>query len=198
MDLLQPYITLIKDLATVFAAVTAGIIAIKGYDAWKRQLTGNTEYELARRVLVAVYTVRGAINRCRIGNIETWDRKDAQLLHDKAIAQLDDAAGKLQVELLEAEAIWGEELYYEISFHKLNLLLMELKQAYWEYYVFEPLEIREANSVLFPTGYGDQFSAKLSSAVHEIEEFLRPKLMQEKEKIRRQVWNNLMKKRKRP
>jgi hypothetical protein len=34
--------------------------------------------------------------------------------------------------------------------------------------------------------------------LHEIEEFLRPKLMQEKEKIRRQVWNNLMKKRKRP
>jgi hypothetical protein len=58
---IQDIVTLFKDLATIFAAVAAGIIAIMGYNAWKKQLRGKAEYELARRLLRNVYRVRDAI-----------------------------------------------------------------------------------------------------------------------------------------
>src|SRR5215212_10812739 len=61
----QSYLSFIKDLVTVFATVIGGGIAIYGLVAWKRQLRGRTEYELARRVLRAVYKVRDAIQGVR-------------------------------------------------------------------------------------------------------------------------------------
>ena len=43
----QTYIPVVKDLATIFAAVVAGTLAIAGFGSWKAQLKGKDEYELA-------------------------------------------------------------------------------------------------------------------------------------------------------
>ena len=84
---IQPYVTLIKDIFTGFAALVAAIIAIRGYDAWKKQLTANAERELARRVLLAVYKVRDTIKNCRLFTIMSEDLDKTKELHDVKMLQ---------------------------------------------------------------------------------------------------------------
>lgn len=65
IDTVQKYITLIKDIITGLSAFTAAVIAIMGLQAWKKQLKGKTEYELAQRLLRATYKVREAFSWVR-------------------------------------------------------------------------------------------------------------------------------------
>lgn len=61
----QIYASIAKDVITASAAVTAAVVAVKGLRAWKKQLRGKTDYELARRCLKAVYRVRDGIRMVR-------------------------------------------------------------------------------------------------------------------------------------
>ena len=61
----QIYASIAKDVITAGAAITAAVVAVKGLRAWKKQLRGKTDYELARRCLKAVYRVRDAIRMVR-------------------------------------------------------------------------------------------------------------------------------------
>lgn len=58
-------ITTIKDVVMIFAAGIASYVAWAGLKTWRKQLTGTTEYELARSLLKAVYTLRDAIYNFR-------------------------------------------------------------------------------------------------------------------------------------
>jgi hypothetical protein len=58
-------VTLIKDLILCGAAIAGAVIAIKGLNTWKRQLKGQSEYELSRRLLVTLFKYRDAINGVR-------------------------------------------------------------------------------------------------------------------------------------
>jgi hypothetical protein len=62
---IQQYVTLIKDVLTAIAAVGAASIGLLGLATWRKQLKGRTEYELARRLLVAVYRIRNAVSYLR-------------------------------------------------------------------------------------------------------------------------------------
>jgi hypothetical protein len=55
----------VKDVATAGAAIVAAVVAVLGLRAWRRQLRGQTQYELARRLLRAVYRVRDEIQGVR-------------------------------------------------------------------------------------------------------------------------------------
>ena len=65
METIQAYVTLIKDILTVLATTTAGVVAVKGFQTWKKELHWKTEYELAQRLAKATYKVRDAIARFR-------------------------------------------------------------------------------------------------------------------------------------
>ena len=58
-------VSLIKDISSIISGTILIVIAIMGLQTWKRQLKGNTEYELARRFLSAVYKIRDAISYIR-------------------------------------------------------------------------------------------------------------------------------------
>lgn len=61
IDVFQKYVTLFKDVITCISALTATVVAILGLQAWKKQLKGKTEYELAQKLLYATYKLREAI-----------------------------------------------------------------------------------------------------------------------------------------
>jgi hypothetical protein len=46
----QIYASIAKDVITAGAAITAAVVAVKGLRAWKKQLRGKTDYELAPQV----------------------------------------------------------------------------------------------------------------------------------------------------
>jgi len=73
MDDIQVWVTLVKDIVTGLAALTAAYLAIRGFNTWKDQLKAKTEYELAQRVAKAAYEVRDAINLVRSPTLNETD-----------------------------------------------------------------------------------------------------------------------------
>jgi hypothetical protein len=131
---LQLYVTLIKDCITILSTATIAIIAIIGLTTWKKQLKGKTEYELARRLLRAVYEVRDAIGAVRNpfasaaeisislqeANIEIEPRdpefnaKSQSALYQRRWKKVQEALGELDLEEFEAEVIWGHGIKEKI------------------------------------------------------------------------------------
>jgi hypothetical protein len=123
-------VSLLKDAMTGIAAVTAAVVAAKGLQTWKRQLHGNTNYELARRLLRSVYKLREAIRWLRRTYISAGEMSAAikaagpdapsqgsldhhrrvELAYQARWQSLVDAQVEFAAELLEAEALWGPEI----------------------------------------------------------------------------------------
>lgn len=122
------------------AAITGAYIAIKGLGTWRRQLKGQSEYDLSRRILVALFTYRDAIDGVRHPMMFTAempypDEGRAKHMSDKEIhhhgkakayhlrlGKVKNARKSLYTDLLEAEALWDNEL------NKLFQTLYELEQ----------------------------------------------------------------------
>lgn len=127
-------LSVIKEVVVTVSAAIAAIAAVKGLNAWRERLRGNTEYELARRLLREVYNVRDMFDYARnpimtIGEMtaaarevqedeervnESQDDQLNQLLLERAayvvrLQRLDEAFSKLRVESLEAEVLWGKD-----------------------------------------------------------------------------------------
>ena len=125
----QEYLSLVKDIITALSALTVAVIATLGLQTWKKELKGRTEYELARRLLRAVYKTRDAIRLVRNpfmsageisqslqqANIEV-DQHDERFgaitqgsVYQTRWKKVQDAFTELQLDTFEAEVIWGQE-----------------------------------------------------------------------------------------
>jgi hypothetical protein len=58
-------ITTFKDVVVAIAAFVGMIVALTGLNTWNRQLKGEVEYELTRRLLKCTYRLREAIQGVR-------------------------------------------------------------------------------------------------------------------------------------
>ncbi len=123
-------------------AVFGARIAKKGLGTWQRQMSGQAYFELTKRILVGIYKLRTAVYLVRHPAIypsempfpSEDERKtmDQSFIHfygfsgayakrwDKVI----EAENQLEVDLLEAEAIWGPEL--KDHFNTIRGLIFEL------------------------------------------------------------------------
>jgi hypothetical protein len=145
-------LTEIKDLVIALAAAVGAGVGVLGLKAWRRQLKGNTEYELARRLLRAVYRVRNALQNVRNPFISSGEivqaLKDAgkapeEIKRDLAKAEVDgavyaarwkpvaDAISELQVEALEAEVIWDATVSDTLK--PLYKCVSELNVSLWQF-----------------------------------------------------------------
>lgn len=122
-------ITVIKDIVTTLSAGTVAYVAVLGLRAWRIQLRGRTEYELARRILTAVYKLRNAIELVRNPvllsteidrsvkeakfDVEASDpdfeRKSTAAVLQRRWHSVTAALVDLELGALEAEATWGEK-----------------------------------------------------------------------------------------
>ncbi len=106
-------------------AVAAAIYGAKSLRTWWAQMHGSTEYELARRILTAVYRVRGSIRGVRNPMMSGYeyagrpgrtpdqpesDIEDVAFAYQQRWNPLQEARLKLDVDLLEAEALWDDAL----------------------------------------------------------------------------------------
>lgn len=126
-------IEIIRDAIVALAAASTAIIAFLGLKAWRKQLIGRAQYELARRLLRATYTVRDAIPQLR--NIFTTADEHAEAIQEirkiepkfrsKGLEddlkifihvyqirgrKFNEALSDLQIEKLEAEVLWGHKI----------------------------------------------------------------------------------------
>jgi len=202
----QTYVTLIKDIVTSLSAIIVAIIAILGLQAWKKQLKGKNEFDLAQHLLQNVYKLRNAINWVRNPRQTSAEisqaRKESKiegdpsadpkihLLEETAVYQLrwniiQDALIDYETISLEAEAIWGKEIKEKldlllrcVSTLKVNIQkrLVDLGKLKTDYNVETENKI---DSIIYGF-YGDEknnaFSNEILEAVKQIEDFLKPYL----------------------
>ena len=106
-------------------AAGAMVLAVFGFKSWRREMRGKTQYALARRVLADVYAVRNAISIVRsmfMGGEEFAARpgrnpkskestpEDVLYAYEKRWDRLAEPSNKLDLDLIEAEVLWGKAL----------------------------------------------------------------------------------------
>jgi hypothetical protein len=181
-------IPIVKDIASVVIPIFGVYVAWTGLNTWKRQLTANADRDLARRLLIAVYKVRNAMNGVPLLDLGDLDlggdpeiKEANKTIHDHQMTRLEEAQASLDVELLEAEAVWGDELIYRSNFSLFKALQLELQYAYSDYYYGRNMGLeaeKEAARILFydRASGKDEFRDNIKIVVNGIEDFLRPKL----------------------
>ena len=193
-------------MITAAAAATGAIVAILGLRTWKAQLRGHTEYDLARRLLRSVFKVRDEIAGVRnpfmsAGEIQAafdaagvkpqpelgFDKRSNQLVYEKRWSDLADALSTMQVELLEAQVIWGDRA--KAIERDLRMCVAELNAAVSLHLRLERNDglasrmtadkVSGAEAILWQVSDDpaqDAFTAKVSAAVAQFEALCRPAL----------------------
>jgi hypothetical protein len=121
-------ITVTKDVIVGVAAIVASVVAVKGLSTWRRQLRGEIDYNLARRLLQIAYRYRDAIDGVRnpvmvlSTEMPAPPEEKARTMSAEQILfygrskayenrwdRVVQARALLYPELLEAEALWENE-----------------------------------------------------------------------------------------
>ena len=200
----QIYLSIAKDVFTTLAAITAGVVAIIGLRTWRKQLKGKTEYELAQKLLMAVYKVRDAIffvrnpfmsageisQAMKDANIEGLpsdpkvNASSQQAVYQQRWIKVQEAWNSLDVVLLEAEALWGDEITKLAKLLSnrtvtLRVNIQKSLRSLQDHREINPEKINEIDDVIYGFS-GDElnnkFSAQIQESIHEFEKYLKPRL----------------------
>ena len=203
---LSDYVTVAKDIVLIIAAVIGSYVALRGLNTWNRQLKGGVEYELTRRLLKLTYRLREAIKGVRNpimwgGETPTPDTEEAKDMspdrrrfydisnaYQKRWDKVTEVQADLQTELLEAEALWGQDIHS--CFEPLLRLQQELFVAVHFYITAcnpsESEDVRDAMSkamrkkrdILYDMSgeKDDEFTNDVNQAIKSIEALLKPHL----------------------
>ncbi|MES2207474.1 MAG: hypothetical protein V4525_11870 [Pseudomonadota bacterium] len=143
-------VTTIKDIVLALCAIASTCIAYKALSTWNRQLKGQVEYELTRRILKCTYKLREEFNVVRNPDYSTEEQKIPEQLQidssfmsekhknfrhtvhifEKRWNKVIEIKSELNTELLEAEALWGREIYniFQLFFKLENELIENINK----------------------------------------------------------------------
>ena len=182
------WIAAARDVLVGLSAASAAIFAYLGLSAWRKELKGKAEYELAKEVLKSVYRVREAFKYVRKPTIYCYeypadmknDYERTKHVYEKRFEKIDDAFRELEEHHLAAQVEWGSEFQNVIE--KLRSCKADLLVA-----VQQRLErnknpqessqtTTEERSVLDSLGSKmyDTFTPKINEAIADFEGWLRP------------------------
>ena len=189
-----------KDIAVAVAAITGGFVGIRGLATWQRQLSGNTEYRLAKDILACVYDIRDSIDTIRnplvsypqeldlpqekLQTFATRQREWQALAqaYERRWRSLQAIVARLETNLIEAEVVWGNRTVDKACV--LSSLISDLHCAMHLYLEAKnPIERDETaaelfdakqRSILYGVPKGDEFKDLVNQAVRAIEQQLKP------------------------
>lgn len=202
--------TVVKDLVILGAAITGAVVAVKGLGTWQRQLKGQSEYELSRRILVTLFKYRDAINGVR--HPAMWSHEmpsppveEAKTMSIEKVRHYGTSKGyqarwtkvqeqrtALYADLLEAEAIWGSELQtlFKVIFdleHELFTRIrhyLELLNPDTHQRTKDAITkiVAESRDIMYDISGDetDEYKQDMLNAIEPIEAYLKPKLNHEK------------------
>lgn len=198
-------ITAIKDIGTTIAALGGLGIAYKGLTTWRRQLRGNSDFDLARRILRATYQMRDRIRSLRNPWMPIWETAPYEEgneasppgISQKAInsaysARWDNVqlvASELDALRIEAEAQWGPDFVKHLD--ALQDVHRKLFFALDNYIRFKSekkdgelqMAFKEWESIVRTPPIDDTFSVKVSAAIKDIEEVVVPHIRERNQRF---------------
>ena len=186
---LTEFVTAAKELAVVGAAAFATWCAWRALGEWRKKLTGETEYNLARRLLKAALMIRGRMGVVRqvvVSEDEfalavkkaggSADARSAEkVAYEMRWQHLQEPIAEFSAQGFEAEVLWGAEAGRATN--ALYTCIGRLSRAI-EIYLRTPDRVTDdLLGIVFETGgEDDTFTQEIDAAVEMIEDFLRPKL----------------------
>jgi hypothetical protein len=191
----------VKDVVLTLCAITGTAFAVRGLNTWHRQLLGTADFDLARRLLRALYEWRDAIQLTRLPVI--WaaemtpepgkdpDAKDkehqagARRAYERRWAGVMKTRTEIQALALEAEVLWGDGIKGELQ--ALNAIQGELVDAITELLqrqaavpAMPPRDVESSirqDKILYSRRpVDDEFAKAMGSALLPLEDRLRPHL----------------------
>ena len=190
---LKEIVTIVTSTITAVAAGVGAWVAVSGIQAWKKQLKGKTDYELARRYLRAVYKTRDAIKFVRNPFVSIEEIDKAAKEKNVSSTSIDDggirgvysrrwdkvveAGSDLSVELLEAEVSWGKgALEIEKDFDVCRRKLFADLKIFLSFGLNLGKRPDPKEHIIYDMGEGDTYNAEMEKAILKIEEYLKPHL----------------------
>ncbi|MFW2532805.1 MULTISPECIES: hypothetical protein [unclassified Legionella] len=194
------YVTLsnIKDLVTIFTLLIGAYVALKGLKAWKTQLKGNQDYNLAKSMSLNLRKYIESLHQFRHPAIWggeypefTEEELKAMSYKEKHHKEISNAYQKrwdhviqkkimLQENLLESQVIWEKDLtpYFQQLF-KLEFQLVNAISRYIE--TLKPSPTHHAvektiHDLVWDQFDDDPFRTKLAPIVTSIEGYIKPHL----------------------
>ena len=200
------FIALAKDLILIGVAITGAIVAVKGLGTWQRQLKGQSEYDLSRRILVSLFKYRDSINGVRHPVMWAYEmpappEEEAKNMSRDQIRfygtskayqvrweKVQQERTNLYADLLEAEALWGNELnaLFKIVFdlehelftkirHYIELINPDTKDATKE--AITNID-KKSRDIMYDdlSDEDDEYKNDFKVAIQGIEMYLKPKL----------------------
>ena len=201
MNNLLQILTVVKDILTICSLIIASVIAILGLQTWRKQLTGKTEYDLARNILTGIYKIRDETKNVRDPaeskgeiihalkkegiEIEFSDKNfsavSGQAVRSVRLSKLVAAYNELQIFRLQGEALWGTD--FESLMKQLEQKSIQLDfsiRTYFDSFLWENKEEqREASKKYRSLVYGrdnDNYYKELDKIIKSLESKLKPYL----------------------
>ena len=202
---LMEIISMIMSSVLTVAAIIASYVGLKGLSTWQRQLRGNTEYTLAKNILMSMYELREAISSIRswiqsfplVPDLPEEELKNMSVKKQRWYAQVQTyqkkwepvsaARAKLRADLFEAEAVWGRAIVDKVNpiqslINKLWLAItghLEARDPNTPYEATDLTEARKRQVIMYEGGpENDDFKQHLEAAIREIEIELKPHITQ--------------------
>ena len=176
---------------TAVATAMGVLVAFMGLDAWKKQLKGKTDYELARRLLKAAYKLRNALSYVRnpwiplaesIAALEAMGyskddysdhRKSNGAVYTRRWEKVKEASADLDLEALEAEVSWGNEAAALLTgLYRLRGRLLQ----HVDRFIQNDEHLQADRDVLYEHGEDDSYTKEVQAAISKFEDYLRPHL----------------------
>jgi NADP-dependent 3-hydroxy acid dehydrogenase YdfG len=123
----QQIISFITDILTAVSAIAVVVITAIGLYTGKKRLKGTAEYELAKKLLSAVYKVRDTMKDIHFrgtqinpGEIIVLIKRNTSIskgfvenqnhLYGRKLKSLSAALSELDIEALQAEVLWNQDI----------------------------------------------------------------------------------------
>lgn len=184
-----------KEILYFLVTVGGLLVAVLGLKTWRKQIKGKTEYEAARKLYKAVLQLRDGISFVRNPFIPVSEMVKAEEQYKKenpnatsdsnnAVYQarwnkIVEAMSAVELELLEAEVLWGKEIKEVIKpvldcVKKLNITLFKFLNPQFKISNHENLRtiMYEINN----PSEKDEFTVEVVKAVEKVADYLKPKI----------------------
>lgn len=191
LELFSNIASVSNNIIITLGAIITVILAIMGLNAWKKQMKGKTDYEVARRYLRSVYKTREAIKYVRnpaisVGEMEksleesglkdnknlTEHQKTNWAVYDARWKKVTEAKTEMDLESFEAEVSWGRDII--LTQKDLDTLIRKL-------YATVSMFLRgyggdKEDKLIYDIGEQDEFRKEIDEAIKKIEDYLKPYL----------------------
>lgn len=200
----QMLLGVVRDLIVTGAAGVGAYVALRGLGAWRSQLRGQSEYTLAKRILMLLQKYRDALRATRHPWMEYTLPEDAecqdlsreqrqyrglQQAYEDRWGRVKDVRAELYPELLEARVLWGDTIdetlrpVFQLERDLLFAIRDELKVlnpdvSPYEKEDLETADSRRARRARLYDGLDedDEFSKQTDTVVDQVSAFLGPML----------------------